>query len=426
MFDLNYLQKNFKKVQAKLALRPNFNKEEFAKLPKLISNKRKVQAEIDNLRAKKNTLTAQIPELKKQDKDISLVLAESKECGEKIATLTQNFEVVSKELEDLILDLPNIPDSEVTFGKDENENTVIKTYLEPKKFDFHPKDHVALNERLGLFDFERAGKVAGARFVYDIGLGARLERALISFMLDLHSKRGYIECIPPYLVSKDSMYATGKFPKFMSEAYHLEGTELYLNPTAEIPMIDMYRNEILDFGLLPLKYCAYSTAFRPEAGAAGKDTKGLIRQHQFHKVELISFTKPEESKKELKKMLKEAELVLQKLGLPYRVVRLCSGDLGHSMSLTYDIEVWLPGQNKYREISSVSTANDYQARRANIRFKRTKDAKTEFVHTLNGSGVAVGRCAIAIIENYQHADGTILIPKALQKYMGVKEIKPIK
>lgn len=426
MFDLNYLQKNFKKVQSKLALRPGFVQEDFAKLPKLISEKRQVQSTIDGLRAKKNSLTAQIPELKKQGKDISLILSESKECGEQINLLTEKFESISKELEDLVLDLPNIPDNEVTYGKDENDNTVVKTYLEPTKFDFVAKDHVALNEKLGLFDFERAGKVAGARFVYDIGLGARLERALISFMLDLHAKRGYIECIPPYLVSKDSMYATGKFPKFMSEAYHLEDTDLYLNPTAEIPMIDMYRNEILGAEKLPLKYCAYTTAFRPEAGAAGRDTKGLMRQHQFHKVELIAFTKPEESKKELKKMLKEAELVLQKLNLPYRVVRLCSGDLGHSMSLTYDIEVWLPGQNKYREISSVSTANDYQSRRANIRFKRTKDAKTEFVHTLNGSGVAVGRCAIAVIENYQQADGTILIPKVLQKYMGVKEIKPIK
>ncbi len=426
MFDLNYLQKNFKKVQSKLALRPGFVQEDFAKLPKLISEKRQVQATIDGLRAKKNSLTAQIPELKKQGKDISLILSESKECGEQINLLTEKFESISKELEDLVLDLPNIPDSEVTYGKDENDNTVLKTYLEPTKFGFVAKDHVALNEKLGLFDFERAGKVAGARFVYDIGLGARLERALISFMLDLHAKRGYIECIPPYLVSKDSMYATGKFPKFVSEAYHLEDTELYLNPTAEIPMIDMYRNEIMGVEKLPLKYCAYTTAFRPEAGAAGRDTKGLMRQHQFHKVELIAFTKPEESKKELKKMLKEAELVLQKLNLPYRVVRLCSGDLGHSMSLTYDIEVWLPGQNKYREISSVSTANDYQSRRANIRFKRTKDAKTEFVHTLNGSGVAVGRCAIAVIENYQQADGTILIPKVLQKYMGVKEIKPIK
>ncbi len=426
MFDLNYLQKNFKKVQNKLALRPGFVQEDFSKLPKLILEKRRVQATIDGLRAKKNSLTAEIPELKKQGKDISLILSESKKCGEQINLLTEKFETISKELEDLVLDLPNIPDSEVTYGKDENDNTVIKTYLEPTKFDFVPKDHVVLNEKLGLFDFERAGKVAGARFVYDIGLGARLERALISFMLDLHAKRGYTECIPPYLVSKDSMYATGKFPKFMSEAYHLEDTDLYLNPTAEIPMIDMYRNEILPVEKLPLKYCAYTAAFRPEAGAAGRDTKGLMRQHQFHKVELIAFTKPEESKRELKKMLKEAELVLQKLNLPYRVVRLCSGDLGHSMSLTYDIEVWLPGQNKYREISSVSTANDYQARRANIRFKRTKDAKTEFVHTLNGSGVAVGRCAIAIIENCQQADGTILIPKILQKYMGVKEIKPIK
>ena len=426
MFDLNYLQKNFKKVQNKLALRPSFNKEEFAKLPKLISEKRRVQAEIDSLRAEKNTLTAKIPELKKQGQDISAVLNQSKEIGEKINALTEKFQNIVQELDDLILDLPNIPDAEVTFGKDENENTVVKTYLEPTKFDFTPKDHVTLNESLGLFDFDRAGKVSGARFVYDVGLGARLERALISFMLDLHAKRGYTECIPPYLVSKDSMYATGKFPKFMSEAYHLEDTELYLNPTAEIPMIDMYRNEIMQADVLPLKYCAYTAAFRPEAGAAGRDTKGLMRQHQFHKVELIAFTKPEESKKELKKMLKEAELVLQKLNLPYRVVRLCSGDLGHSMSLTYDIEVWLPGQNKYREISSVSTANDYQSRRANIRFKRSKDAKTEFVHTLNGSGVAVGRCAIAIIENYQQADGTILIPKTLQKYMGVKEIKPIK
>ena len=317
---------------------------------------------------------------------------------------------------------------DVKVGKDETENRVIRFFKEPTKFNFQPKDHYELGEKLGIFDFARAAKITGARFVVYKGLGARLERALLSFMMDLHAKeQGYTEVIPPFIVNRASMIGTGQFPKFEEDAYKVsagnDDEDWYLNPTAEVPTINMYRDEILDGANLPIKYTSFTTAFRAEAGSAGRDTKGILRQHQFNKVELIKFTKPEDSYEELEKMVNDSEEVLKLLDIPYRVVELCTGDMGFGMAKTYDIEVWLPGQNTYREIGSISNAEDYQARRANIRFKRTKDAKTELVHTLNGSGLAIGRTVIAVIENYQQEDGSIKVPEVLKPYMGVDYIK---
>lgn len=423
MFDLKYLSENLELIIKKLEKR-NKDFSYLYELPKLLEERKNLLQEADNLKEKRNTISKQIGLYKREQKDPTELFSQIESISKQIPLLDEKIKQVEEKLYVIQVKTPNIPDDKVPYGKDETENEVIRYVGEKPKFNFEVKDHIQLNEKLKLFDFERAAKVTGARFVYDIGLGARLERALISFMMDLHAlENGYTEVIPPYLVSKDTMYATGKFPKFKDEAYKIEGEEWYLNPTAELPMVDMHRNEILDFEKLPLKYTAYTTAFRPEAGAAGKDTRGLIRQHQFHKVELIKFTKPEESEIELEKMLENAELVLKRLNLPYRVVCLCSGDLGESMAITYDIEVWLSGQNKYREIASVSNAKDYQARLANIRFKRDKDKKTEYVHTLNGSGLAVGRTAIAILENFQNEDGTVTVPKALVKYMNTEIIK---
>lgn len=423
MFDLKYLSENLEEIIKKLEKR-NKDFSYLYQLPTLLEERKNLLLEADNLKEKRNTISKQIGLYKREGKDTTSLFKDIEEISNQIPLLDEKIKEVEQKLYDIQVKTPNIPDDKVPYGKDETENVVIRYVGEKPNFNFKVKDHIELNESLKIFDFERAAKVTGARFVYDIGLGARLERALINFMMDLHSlNNGYVEVIPPYLVSEATMYATGKFPKFKDEAYKIQGEDWYLNPTAELPMVDMHRNEILDFEKLPLKYCAYTTAFRPEAGAAGKDTRGLIRQHQFHKVELIKFTKPEESEKELEKMLENAELVLKSLGLPYRVVCLCSGDLGESMAITYDIEVWLPGQNKYREIASISNAKDYQARLANIRFKRDKDKKTEYVHTLNGSGLAVGRTAIAILENFQNEDGSVTIPNALIRYMHTDIIK---
>ena len=336
---------------------------------------------------------------------------------------------LEEEIRYMLLTTPNLVALDTKVGKDETENREIRKFKEPTKFDFEPKDHIELAENLGILDFERAAKITGSRFVIYKGLGARLERSLIAFMMDLHSKQhGYTEVMPPYIVNGASMLGTGQFPKFKDDAYKVsagqgDDFDWYLNPTAEVPTINMYRDEIIDGELLPMKYCSYTTAFRAEAGSAGRDTKGILRQHQFNKVELIKFTKPEDSYEELNQMLLNSEEVLKQLDIPYHVVELCTGDMGFGMAKTYDIEVWLPGQNKYREIGSISNAEDFQARRANIRFKRTKDSKPELVHTLNGSGLAVGRTLIAVLENYQQADGSIKIPEVLVPYMGVTEIK---
>lgn len=423
MLDLKLICENTEEVINRLKTRGG-NFSYVKEILKLVAERRNLIAEGDKIKAKRNKTSKQIGAYKRDGKDVTEILANVYSFGEEIKEVDDKIKAVEEKIKDVLLITPNLPALEVPIGADESANKEVKRWGEPKKFDFPVKDHVELGVNLGILDFQRAAKVTGPRFVYEVGLGARLERALIQFMMDVHSlEGGYTECMPPYIVNADSMYGTGQFPKFKDEAFKLEKFDWYLNPTAEVPMINMYRDEIIDGNLLPLKYCAYTTAFRSEAGSAGRDTRGMLRQHQFNKVELIKFSTPEDSYKELDFMLSSSESILQKLELPYRVVVLSTGDMGFSMSKTYDIEVWLPGQDKYREIASISNAEDYQARRANIRFKRTKDAKTEYVHTLNGSGIAVGRTLIAILENYQNEDGTITVPKALVPYLKTDIIK---
>lgn len=390
--------------------------------PKLYKRRNNLIKKTDELKNKRNTISKKIGEYKRLGKDPKPILNEVGNISEEIKKQDLKLSKLETRLRNLLLKTPNLPASDTPIGKSDIDNVEIKKYGEPTKFNFKIKDHVDLALNLNLLNFDSAAKVTASRFVYNIGLGARLERALIQFMMDVHSKNGYIEALAPYIVNEESMFATGQLPKFKEDSFKLQGRKWYLNPTAEVPMINMYRDQIIKENL-PLKYTAYTTAFRQEAGSAGKDTRGIFRQHQFNKVELIKFTTPESSYEELKDMLNEAELILKLLKLPYRVVRLSTGDMGFSMAATYDIEVWIPSQNKYREISSVSNAEDYQARRANIRFKRDKESKPEYVHTLNGSGLAVGRTLIAILENYQQEDGTIKVPDVLIPYMHTDTIK---
>jgi len=425
MLDLKYVVDNIDAVYAKLSQRNG----DFSYLYELVdlSNKRKeIIAVVESKKALRNEASKKIGELKRQKLDASTVLGEVAHIGDDIKTLDDELKDIEDKIQWLLAITPNIPHESVPVGKDDHDNVEIKRVGEPKQFGFEVKDHVALGEALGILDFERAAKITGTRFVVDKGYGARLERSLIQFMMDLHAlEHGYTEIIPPYIVNEKSMFATGQFPKFKDDAFKVVAGDnsWYLNPTAEVPTINLYRDEIIDGNLLPLTYCSYTTAFRSEAGSAGRDTRGILRQHQFNKVELIKFTKPEDSYDELERMLLNSEEVLKRLELPYRVVTLSTGDMGFGMAKTYDIEVWLPGQNTYREIGSISNAEDYQARRANIRFKRSKEAKTEYVHTLNGSGLAVGRTMIAIMENYQNEDGTITVPKALVPYMKIEVIE---
>jgi len=380
--------------------------------------------EVEVLKRDRNEKSKLIGQLKRDKKDASEVMKSIGDIGSKIASLDEEITKLEERINYLLLITPNILHESVPIGKDEKGNVLKKKHLEIPQFDFEVKSHYELGEKLDILDFERAAKITGSRFVIYKGLGARLERALIAYMMDLHSKNhGYTEVIPPYIVNRESMVGTGQLPKFEEDAFKLVNSDWFLNPTAEVPTINMYRGEVLEANELPLRYCSYTMAFRSEAGSAGRDTRGLIRTHQFNKVELIKFSKPEESYIELEKMLEDSEAVLKALKIPYRVVSLCSGDMGFAMAKTYDIEVWLPSQNTYREIGSISNAEDYQARRANIRMRRSKDSKLEFVHTLNGSGLAVGRTWVAIVENYQQKDGSIKIPEVLVPYMGTKQIR---
>lgn len=425
MLDLKFVTENMDQVIKNLSQR----KGDFNYLLELIDlqNQRKsIIIEAEAKKALRNESSKKIGELKRNKLDTKEIMDQIAHIGDDIKALDEKLIVIEDQIFSILSITPNLLHESVPFGHDENDNQIIKTVGKPTLFDFEPKDHVELSEKLGILDFERAAKITGARFVVDKGLGARLERSLIQFMMDLHAfEHGYTEIIPPYIVNDKSMFATGQFPKFKEDSFKVFAGEnqWYLNPTAEVPTINLYRNEILEGDNLPILYCAFTTAFRSEAGSAGKDTRGILRLHQFNKVELIKFSKPESSYEELEQMLLNSEEVLKRLKLPYRVVSLCSGDMGFGMAKTYDIEVWLPGQNKYREIGSISNAEDYQARRANIRFKRTKDSKTEYVHTLNGSGLAIGRTMIAIIENYQNEDGTINIPEVLIPYMKTDLIK---
>jgi len=425
MLDLRFVVENIDDVVKRLSNR-NGDFTYLYEIRDLYNRRKAIILDVEAKKAMRNDASKKIGEIKRQKGDATAILNEVAHLGDDIKALDDELKAIEEKINDLLAITPNLPHASVPVGKDDTANIEIKKVGTPRVFDFPIKDHIALGESLGILDFERAAKITGTRFVVDKGLGARLERSLIQFMMDLHTyEHGYTEVIPPYIVNEKSMFATGQFPKFKDDAFKVVAGEnsWYLNPTAEVPTINLYRDEILDGESLPITYVSYTTAFRSEAGSAGRDTRGILRQHQFNKVELIKFTKPEHSYDELEKMLLNSEEVLKRLGLPYRVVALSTGDMGFGMAKTYDIEVWLPGQHMYREIGSISNAEDYQARRANIRFKRTKDAKTEWVHTLNGSGLAVGRTMIAIIENYQNADGTITVPEALRPYMRVDVIK---
>ncbi|MBI5075151.1 MAG: serine--tRNA ligase [Nitrospirae bacterium] len=381
-----------------------------------------VLKETEDLRNRRNVVSEEIGKLKRRKEDAAAQLEEMKGVSDRLKDLDERLKDLEAETRALLLTIPNIPDESVPLGKDENENVEIRKWGAVRQFDFEPLNHWDIAEPLDIIDFERGAKISGARFSVMKGAGARLERSLMNFMLDTHTGKGYREIFPPILVNRESMTGTGQLPKFEAELFRISDPEFYLIPTAEVPVTNIHRDEILQEADLPIYYTAYTPCFRREAGSHGKDTRGLIRQHQFNKVELVKFAKPEDSFGELEKLTNNAEEILQALGLPYRVVALCSGDLGFSSAKTYDIEVWLPGQNRYREISSCSNFVDFQARRAGIRFKREGKKGTEFVHTLNGSGLAIGRTLVAILENYQQKDGSVIIPEVLRSYMGKEKI----
>ena len=421
MLDLKFVRENLDVVKTMLKNRHNpLSLDEFEKLEK---ERREILGEVEALKNKRNTASKEISVMKKNGENADALVAEMREVGDKIKELDARLKDVETKLTDILLHIPNIPKEDVPIGKDDTENPEIRKWGEPKKFSFEPKAHWDIGTDLDILDAERAAKVSGARFTFYKGLGARLERACINFMMDLHAKQGYTEMLAPYIVNRDSMIGTGQLPKFAEDMFKLEGLDQYLVPTAEVSATNFHREEILDGAKLPEHYTVYTASFRAEAGSAGRDTRGLIRQHQFNKVELIKFALPEESWDELEGMIHDAEEVLQLLKLPYHVVTLCTGDMSFTSAKTYDIEVWMPAQNCYREISSCSNCLDYQARRANIKFRRTPKDKPEFVHTLNGSGLAVGRTVAAILENYQQEDGSVIVPEVLVPYMGVEVIK---
>lgn len=386
----------------------------------LDGQRRSLIQEVEAMKNKRNTVTQQIAKLKQNHENADAEITAMKKLGEQIAELDQKLHATEEQLRQVQLMIPNMCHSSVPVGKDDQDNPEIRKWGILPSFDFTVKNHWEIGEQLGILDAERAAKVTGARFYYYMGMGARLERALYNFMLDQHTEKdGYTEVIPPYIVNKDSMTGTGQLPKFEEDMYALqvEGANMYLIPTAEVPLTNYYRGEIIDAAKLPIFFTAMTPCFRAEAGSAGRDTRGLIRQHQFHKVEMVKYTTPETSYDELEKLTNHAEGILKALQLPYRVVCLCTGDIGFSAAKTFDLEVWFPAQGKYREISSCSNTEDFQARRANIRFRREAKGKLEYVHTLNGSGVAVGRAVAAILENYQQADGSVVVPEVLRPYM---------
>ena len=422
MLDLKFVRDNPERVQDALKKRGgSLSLDSFLLLEK---ERRDLLQEVEGLKSLRNNVTQEISRMKKSGENADAKITEMRGVGDRISQLDARLKEVEEQLNSILMMLPNLPDESVPLGKDEHDNVEVRRWGTPKTFEFQPLPHWEIGERLGILDFERGGKVTGARFVFYKGLGARLERALISFFLDVHTREhGYTEILPPYIVNRDSMIGTGQLPKFEEDMFKLEGLDYYLIPTAEVPVTNLHRQEILDGNDLPIKYSAYSACFRAEAGAAGRDTRGLIRLHQFNKVELVKFSQPETSFDELEKMTGNAERVLQLLGLPYRTILLCTGDMGFSSAKTYDIEVWLPNFDSYREISSCSNCVDFQARRADIRFRRDPKAKPEYVHTLNGSGVAVGRAFSAILENYQQADGSVVVPEVLRPFMGVDVIR---
>jgi len=415
MLDIKFVRENVGIVTEALHKRNyEFSLPEFLSLEE---ERRGLLKETEELRGRRNTVSEEIGRLKREMKDAAALLLEMKSVSDRIKELEEKLRVLDERVREFLLNVPNIPHESVPRGRDENDNVEVRKWGTPRDFDFPPLNHWDIGEMLGIIDFDRASKISGARFSLMKGAGARLERALMSFMLDLNTSKGYTEVFPPILVNRESMTGTGQLPKFEMELFRVADPEFYLIPTAEVPVTNIHRDEILSEKELPLFYTAYTPCFRREAGSYGKDTRGLIRQHQFNKVELVKFVKPEDSYNELEKLTSDAEDILRQLGLPYRVLSLCTGDLGFSSAKTYDLEVWLPGQQRYREISSCSNFEDFQARRASIRFKREGKKGTEFVHTLNGSGLAIGRTVVAILENYQQKDGTVVIPEVLQQYM---------
>ena len=420
MLDVKFVVENADLVKA--AMKTRSGEYDVDIVLELDRQRREILKEVEALKAERNRESAQVAALKKEKKDASEIIARMKDVGDKIKALDDELGPVESGLRMAMLSIPNIPDKTVPIGKDDTENVEIRKFMEPTKFDFEPKAHWDLGDSLNILDPTTAAKITGTRFTVYRGLGARLERAIFNFMLDTHTANGYTEIFPPFMVNRDSMTGTGQLPKFEEDAYAVKNTDYFLIPTAEVPVTNMHRGEVIDAEKLPYYYCAYTACFRGEAGSAGRDTRGLIRQHQFNKVELVKFTMPENSWDELESLTHEAELILQKIGLPYRVVCLSTGDLGFSSAKTYDIEVWLPSYNRYVEISSCSNFVDYQARRMNIKY-RTRDGKTGFVHTLNGSGLAVGRTTAAILENFQNADGSVRVPDVLVPYMGTDIIK---
>lgn len=421
MLDVKYLRDNFAAAETALASRGGGI--DLSGFQQLDQQRRELLGQVETLKAEKNAVSALIG--KTRDKSqVQGEIARMKEVSNRIKDLDEQLRTVEGNLNELLMGVPNIPHELCPVGHSEDDNAEIRRWGEKPTFDFTPLPHWDIGEALGILDFERAGKISGARFALYYGAGAQLERALINFMLDLHTREhGYLETLPPFLVNRATMTGTGQLPKFESDLFHTEEVDLFLIPTAEVPLTNIHRDEILSEKDLPLCYTAYTPCFRKEAGAYGKDTRGLIRQHQFNKVELVKFTRPEDSDAELDKLLANAEKVLQLLNLPYRVVDLCTADIGFSAARTFDIEVWLPGQNCYREISSCSTFRDFQARRAAIRFRRQGGGKPELVHTLNGSGLAVGRTLLAVLENYQQQDGSVVVPEVLRSYLrGMEKI----
>jgi seryl-tRNA synthetase len=421
VLDAKLIRSNPEAVQEALSKRnAEVNLDEFLALDR---QRREIIQEVEQLKNKRNTVSQEIARLKREKKSADEMIAEMGQVSNHIKELDEKVREIDKQLRDILLTIPNLPHESVPIGSSDADNVEIRRWGTPPEFDFDPKAHWDIGEDLNILDFAAAAKVTGARFTFYIGLGARLERALFNFMADLHTqKHGYTEVFPPYIVHRRSMEGTGQLPKFEEDAFKLAGTDYFLIPTAEVPVTNMYREKILDGDRLPIKHCAYSACFRAEAGSAGRDTRGLIRQHQFNKVELVKFVKPEHSYAELETLVQDAEEVLKELGLPYRVSLLCSGDLGFSSAKTYDLEVWMPSYNRYVEISSCSNFEDFQARRADIKYREGKKGKAQFVHTLNGSGIAVGRTVAAILENYQQADGSVVIPEKLRPYMGGAEV----
>ncbi len=425
MLDLAFVRDNLPLIEQEMRQRGLDPSEIVGRFGELDARRRKAITDAENLKAKRNRASEQIAQLKKNKQDAAGLIKETKSLREQIQEQEKVAEELDAELRRLLVGIPNVPHASVPVGSTAEDNKEVRRWGEPPRFDFAPMAHWELGEALGILDLERAAKLTGARFAVYWDLGAKLERALANFMLDLHTREhGYTEVLPPYMVNADSMYGTGQLPKFEADLFKVPhgDKDLYLIPTAEVPVTNLYRDEVLEAARLPISLTAYTPCFRSEAGSYGKDVRGIIRQHQFQKVELVKFARPEQSYDELEKLTNNAEIVLQKLGLHYRVMALCTGDMGFSSAKTYDIEVWLPGQQLFREISSCSNFEAYQARRANIRYKPEGKGKTEFVHTLNGSGLAIGRTWVAIVENYQQPDGSVIVPEALRPYLGVQKI----